>query len=251
MTHKFVLSTPLVIVALLCTAVHSFAEDLDFGHRCIFDELRQKRLALPTGKSLVVEVKHASADGRADTWEPIRILVSTADLDDPTKYCTEVGQEVGTFTGVNATCQEEEILTAEKKAILTDYVIPEAIKLHADRLKVQPVKKLKARMGFTGLCGFFSIPDSHHTDGITGYDYVLYLGAAPTSGNTIAWATQCGWLRNGRPVVGVANVSPKHIKRTDYTVRILAHEILHALGFESDSFPYAGRWNAPFGVVVF
>lgn len=86
------------------------------------------------------------------------------------------------------------------------------------------------------LCGPFTVPVAHTTTGVSDADFILYLSAAPTKESLSAWAVTCQKLSNGRPSVGVANVSPKDIAADPHTVRIVAHELLHALGFTLETF---------------
>ncbi|ORC89676.1 putative surface protease GP63, partial [Trypanosoma theileri] len=80
------------------------------------------------------------------------------------------------------------------------------------------------------LCAPFTIPSEHHTTGISGADFVLYVAAGP-SGGAAAWAGPCARLKNKRPIVGVMNYDPMFIDTADKSIRIVAHEIGHALGF--------------------
>ncbi|RNE97059.1 surface protease GP63 [Trypanosoma rangeli] len=64
----------------------------------------------------------------------------------------------------------------------------------------------------------------------------LYAAAAPTEASTYAWAVGCVELDDGRPVVGVINIGPHSVTNLEFSVRIAAHEIAHALGFEVEIF---------------
>jgi len=76
-------------------------------------------------------------------------------------------------------------------------------------------------------------------------DFVLFVTARPTSGNTVAWALECESDQNKRPISGHANFNPAQIPRGvpnaadvefDLAVRTAMHEILHALGFSGSKF---------------
>ncbi|RNF07903.1 putative surface protease GP63 [Trypanosoma cruzi] len=59
----------------------------------------------------------------------------------------------------------------------------------------------------------------------------LYVSAGPTQYSTLAWATTCSQLTDGRPVVGVVNYGPRSVTNSEHSVRVSAHEVAHALGF--------------------
>ncbi|RNE95727.1 leishmanolysin [Trypanosoma rangeli] len=64
----------------------------------------------------------------------------------------------------------------------------------------------------------------------------LYAAAAPTEGTNNAWAVACVELHDGRPVVGMINIGPDSVTYSEFSVRVAAHEIAHALGFEVEVF---------------
>ncbi|EKF29487.1 surface protease GP63, putative,metallopeptidase, putative [Trypanosoma cruzi marinkellei] len=104
--------------------------------------------------------------------------------------------------------------------------------MHTDRLLVKPfTSRFIVPEYSSGLCAQFTVPSSHHTEGVTGADMYLYLSAGPTEDSTVAWATSCTELTDGRPVVGVVNYGPRSVTDSVYSVRALVHEIAHALGF--------------------
>ncbi|EPY36381.1 leishmanolysin [Strigomonas culicis] len=84
-------------------------------------------------------------------------------------------------------------------------------------------------------CKQFAIPSSHYTSGYNA-DFLLYVGAAPTSSTVLAWASSCSSSASTRPTAGVTNVAPAYIADDTETVRTVAHEILHALGFSTSFF---------------
>ncbi|CCW72151.1 unnamed protein product [Phytomonas sp. Hart1] len=141
------------------------------------------------------------------------------------------------FKGSMMNCDSDNIFTKKKKRLLRQKIIPDAVRMHRDRLLVQPRRhniRVKRLSGI--ICSQFTIPKSHHRTGVPDTDFVLYVAAGPTEPGTIAWATMCQYDRSGRPIVGVANIGPGHILNVFYSTRILAHEILHALGFLLDTF---------------
>ncbi|CCW71652.1 unnamed protein product [Phytomonas sp. Hart1] len=142
-------------------------------------------------------------------------------------------------------CKSDNILTDKKKRILHDEMIPDAVQMHKDRLLVQPLRDNIRVEHFTGkICSQFTIPQSHHTTGVPDADFVLYVAAGPTEPGTIAWATMCQSDPSGRPFVGAANIGSVDTMNILYFTRLLAHEILHALGFLFDIFQRRNMINA-------
>ncbi|KEG08565.1 surface protease GP63 [Trypanosoma grayi] len=169
-------------------------------------------------------------------WAPIRIKVFTDDLDKPARHCTAPMQRRPDFAGGTVKCRKVDILSVRKKSLLLREAIPLAVKMHAERLLVRPESDVPLKVPiFTGeYCREFSIPDEHHTEGVSGADMILYAAAGPTEDSTIAWALACATNGDGRPIVGITNVGPEYIKSSAYIIRVLAHELAHALGFDLD-----------------
>lgn len=188
-------------------------------------------------------IKEASKN-YSSGYESLRIGSFAEDVNNSEKYCTQVGDLRSTLYGETVVCTFDDILTKEKKEALLREILPFAVKMHTSRLLVQPVVgSLKvSSSSFLATCGEFSIPDSHRTDGVANYDFLLYVAAAPTTDSSIAWATHCTTSANGRPLVGVASISPRYIYpgNTESSGRVLAHEIGHALGFALNFFKARG-----------
>ncbi|KEG14470.1 surface protease GP63 [Trypanosoma grayi] len=231
-----------LLLLLLCSYLNACFVHAE--HTCGFG--RRKRSA---GEQPVTVVREVSRAGQgawqaytaatADGWAPLRVLVSTVDLENENQYCTASMDARPDFEGSRLLCGASQVLTAAKKAILTRRSIPEAVKLHTDRLLVKPVTGHLVVPIFSAphICTPFSIPASHHNPGVTDHDMVLYVAAGPTSeSGVVAWAISCASIADGRPAVGVMNFSPNHIADTLRVVRIAAHEMAHALGFESEVF---------------
>ncbi|RNF03126.1 surface protease GP63 [Trypanosoma rangeli] len=224
----------LLLLLLLCCCTGSFAVA---EHRCIFDRISRKAgppmravvLELPSRERGVTQVLTASGPD----WAPIRFKVSSEDMNNPSKYCTAAGDVRSDFEGGIRMCLQQDVLTAEKKFITLNRLIPGAIKMHTDRLHVQPLMLGLRVPNYTSetACGSFTIPSSHHTTGVFGADIFLYAAAAPTEPPSIAWALGCSFLPDGRPVAGVINIGPHAVIDSDSTVRVAAHEIAHVLGF--------------------
>lgn len=177
-------------------------------------------------------------------YHKLRIGPFSEDLNDVEKFCTQVGQSRFTLQGGTAVCTFDDILTEEKKEALLNEILPFAIEMHTSRLLVKPITGglTVPESELMGLCKNFSIPASHKTEGVSGYDFLLYIAAAPTRDGSTAWATHCATTPQGRPSVGVASISPRYIYpgNTEFTGRVLAHEIGHALGFALDFFKAKG-----------
>lgn len=260
-------------VLLLCSGLILVKGETDNGAvvgagRCLFDEVQAAHLRstgsklsvateVPRERSLssVVRGLQLSSSGplsgsvaQARTskgaWQPIRIGIFTGDIDDPSRYCTKAGERRSTLIDPTSTavCTDEDVLTPEKREILLRELLPAAVQLHSERLLVQRVGGNVKVGEMTGdRCAHFTVPSSHQESGVVGVDFVLYVAAAPTSGNTIAWALTCQQLSgDGRPVVGVANISPHAIRSSTQIVRVVAHEVLHALGFSAYVFSRRG-----------
>ncbi|EAN91657.1 putative surface protease GP63 [Trypanosoma cruzi] len=228
--------TLLFQVLLLCCFSGSVAVA---EHHCISEEIEKKVgprttavvLELPTRESGMLRALTASAP----EWAPIRFKFFTEDLKDPSKYCTAEGQIRPDFTGETVECKREDILTEEKKSIILKSLLPRAVKMHRDRLLVEPLThRIIVPWYSSGICAQFKIPRSHHILGVTGADMFLYVSAGPTEASILAWASFCSELANGRPVVGVVNYGPKAVFDSVYSVRVTAHEIAHAIGFTVD-----------------
>ncbi|KAK7199299.1 major surface protease gp63 [Novymonas esmeraldas] len=240
-----------VAAVLLCAAVRGRAQHVVSEpeevrkHDRDFDGLQ----AGTVGTRVSRGSRAADTDGRPSMvtwpskWKPIRVAVFTFDVGNSSRYCTEAGQRRLNMKGDTVICGPDDVLTATKKQRLLEFLIPSAVRLHEERLSV---KRKRGNIVVDRLidqnpeCRDFSIPDSHRREGVANADFVLYVAAGPTVGTTAAWALTCQNFRNGRPSVGVANVSPKYITNDQQAMRVIAHEILHALGFTFNVFQKQG-----------
>ncbi|KAK7199434.1 major surface protease gp63 [Novymonas esmeraldas] len=240
-----------VAAVLLCAAVRGWAqhvvsepEEVKEYHQS-FDALpartvstrvsRGSRVADTAGRPQVIT---APSD-----WTPIRIAVFTYDVDDSSRYCTEAGQLRPDMKGNTVTCEPDDVLTDVKKQTLLEFLIPSAVRLHEERLSVQRESGnivVDPNTHQDSDCRHFSILDSHMREGVANVDFVLYVAAGPTLDTMMAWALTCQYFANGRPSVGVANVSPKYITDDPQAMRVVAHETLHALGFNYPVFKEQG-----------
>ncbi|KAF8294090.1 putative surface protease GP63 [Trypanosoma cruzi] len=199
-------------------------------HHCVFDRLPRNVGEVTGGEEPASPVTVSVGSD----WAPLRIKVFTDDLEGLGGFCTRAGEHVNMFLGNEMVCQEEDILTEEKVDILENVILPEAAKLHGERLLVRPLDGplVVPRFREGSVCGKFPVPEEHHTDGVPDADMVLYATAVPTFKPTFAWAMPCATLGpRGRPVVGVINYNPRHIENTSQHIRVAVHEMAHALGF--------------------
>ncbi|KAF5216913.1 hypothetical protein ECC02_010283 [Trypanosoma cruzi] len=199
-------------------------------HHCVFDRLPRNVGEVTGGEEPASPVTVSVGSD----WAPLRIKVFADDLEGLGGFCTRAGEHINMFFGNEMVCQEEDILTEEKVDILENVILPEAAKMHSERLLVRPLDGplVVPRFREGSVCGKFPVPEEHHTDGVPDADMVLYATAVPTFKPTFAWAMPCATLGpRGRPVVGVINYNPRHIENTSQHIRVAVHEMAHALGF--------------------
>ncbi|ORC81753.1 putative surface protease GP63, putative,metallopeptidase [Trypanosoma theileri] len=249
--RRLFLFAPLLL--LHCTLVtHAVTEH----HRCMFHRVSKLVGAEPKGDDLKEmtrlnlrrdtrssqSMRTKTPAGReeriADEWKPIRIKLVTDILRKDGHYCSDGVTQINTSLKNSFNCTEVDVLTPEKKNILVNEILPEAIKLHEERLFVKPLNGPIVVPQFSesnGLCSQL-IPEEHKhkTTGVPEADMVLFVAAEPTTEGAFAWAATCATLGlDGRPVVGIINYGPRYIVATPQRVRVAAHEIAHALGFNS------------------
>ncbi|CBZ24362.1 GP63, leishmanolysin [Leishmania mexicana MHOM/GT/2001/U1103] len=236
-------------------------------HRCIHDAMqarvRQSVAAQRMAPSAVsaVGLPHVTLDAadtaagadpstgtprnvvRAANWGALRIAVSAEDLTDPAYHCARVGQRISARDGRFAVCTAEDILTDEKRDILVKHLVPQALQLHRERLKVRQVQgKWKVTDMAADVCSYFKVPPAHVTGGVSNTDFVLYVASVPSEESVLAWAMTCQVFPDGHPAVGVINIPAANIaSRYDQLVtRVVAHEMAHALGFSGTFFEAVG-----------
>ncbi|KAF8288736.1 putative surface protease GP63 [Trypanosoma cruzi] len=222
----------LMMLTLMFCSSGCFAASLTY--HCTFDDA----MRVDRTKSMPVVMKNVPlVTGSASQtytviggngWAPIRINVSTNDLYNNRKYCSSDRSYVKNLLTGYYEC-EGNALSSNKRKILIDNVVPAAVKLHADRLLVQPLERpLVVPQFATGsVCSWFTVPAEHRSKGIANSDMVLYVAAAPGG----VWALPCATLEDGRPVVGVMNIAPAVLFHGRLATRIAAHLMAHALGF--------------------
>ncbi|RNF08709.1 surface protease GP63 [Trypanosoma conorhini] len=223
----------LLLLAMMCCAGGCLAA----ARRCVFDEVVRKCGSPPAavvrevprkgqGATQAYTVATPEADGE---WRPIRVLASTRDLEDPEKHCSAVDDVRPDFLGGTGVCLKEHLMTRNILFAMTNNIIPGAIGLHSSRLLVRRVRRVLMVPPFNAgmLCSEFSVPVEHYSPGIADADLVLYVGAGPSS---VSWALACA-TEGGRPFVGGLHIAVPDCLLARLAVRIVAHEVAHALGF--------------------
>jgi leishmanolysin len=241
---RVTMTTSIVACAALLSLLGTSAAVMAHRHECIHDSPQLRQILttdLARGPVILSEKEHRKGRGnfQAQAAAVMRIVVSTQDLVTSGQYCARVGEVVPNKQGASVTCTSDDILTDAKKSILLNNILPAAIAKLSSALLVEPVTR--AITVPSDACTWFTIPASHATTGVANADYVLYVGAAPTSGSTLAWAGGCSSDSSGRIVVGRANFGPKYISWAteadqSETVATAVHELMHALGFSETSF---------------
>ncbi|GET86470.1 GP63, leishmanolysin [Leishmania tarentolae] len=186
----------------------------------------------------------AGSVARATEWGSLRIAVSTEDLSDPDYHCARVGQRVSMRDGRTATCTADDILTDEKRDILVSHLIPQALQLHTDRLKVRQVQgNWKVSEPDDATCGSFNVPQAHISEGFSNTDFVLYVASVPSEPGALAWGLTCQMFSDGHPAVGVINIPAANIasRNNQAVTRAVTHELAHALGFSIQFFRKAQK----------
>ncbi|ESS64445.1 surface protease GP63 [Trypanosoma cruzi Dm28c] len=171
-----------------------------------------------------------------DPWVPIRIKTSTTNPCDSRRHCGFFWRcAVNSLDGAFG-CKNDALTFAHVNA-LAEETVPAAVKLHADRPFVQPLKGplIVPPFATSSVCSWFTVRAGHCSAGVADSDMVLYVAAAPGG----VWALRCATLEDGRPVVVVMNIAPAVLFHGRLATRIVAHLLAHALGF---TYPHmAGR----------
>ncbi|KAK7199548.1 major surface protease gp63 [Novymonas esmeraldas] len=240
-----------VAAVLLCAAVRGRAQHVVSEP----EEVRKHHRDLDALQASTVSTRVSRGSRVADTagrpsevtapsdWTPIRIAIFSYDIANSSRYCTEAGQRRPDMKGDTVICEPDDVLTDTRKQTLLEFLIPSAVRMHEERLSVQRERGnivVDQNTYEDPYCHHFSIPAAHMREGAANADFLLYVAAGPTVGTTTSWAWTCQNFANGRPSVGVANVSPKYITDDPQRMRVIAHEILHALGFSFHVFEEQG-----------
>lgn len=176
----------------------------------------------------------------SDLFMPIRIALSTADLENTRKFCSKEGQVRPNFFGGLYTCKLEDIFDDSKMVILLANVNA-AVTMHYERLSVMRARGniVVSLVGTQSYCKEFTVPPLHRRAGVADADFVAYIAVGATLEGSAGWSYTCTYFPDGRPAVGVALFSPQFISASSQHVRFATHLFLHALGFNPTAF-----WSA-------
>ncbi|CEL92958.1 unnamed protein product [Vitrella brassicaformis CCMP3155] len=221
-------------------------------HRYIHDELMHKVKAHSmypamddaeqTGNDMVIYERRGRrlADGAF-----FRIHTDWTYINTMTQYhCLHPDGKV-TFAGSDLQCNEQNVLTAEKKAFL-EKVVKKAIEWFQTTLRL--LWPVDGPLMLRPFCYQWPAPDGRKSDwrgpriSKPDTDFWLTITAAPTTGGTIAYALTCLSDRTtGRPIAGLANFGPNMLDTSpgawENQLSTAIHEISHALGFSASKFP--------------
>jgi hypothetical protein len=148
-------------------------------HDCIHEHLPQLA-SQRTPQRYVAAEKAATAAG-SGTAQALRIHVSAQSLSsDPGRACFAAGESYSAFEGGSEyTCTSADVITAAKRAMLLEQLMPLATSAFSRLLRVQrlhgPLVLRNARCGYGG---GVPVPEAHHTVGVDA-DFVVYLTARP------------------------------------------------------------------------
>ena len=183
-------------------------------------------------------------------FEPMRLWI---EVPDDELACTEVGQEINGIT-----CQEKDILPANLRVFIVEYMVPIYKKLIANIISVHRVegnllldRNFYNMVGSTCVFPMVNIPDDmFFGSGKENSDYYLLLIMRPDHNEyVLASAAPCqyGIYRGpmfGRPLAGIINLTPGNLRsietklEMEHHLRIFFHEIMHALGFTYSSYEF-------------
>jgi leishmanolysin len=176
------------------------------------------------------------------TWGPLRVLISTLDITNSSNYCTPSKTYVANKQGGYVACTASDELTGEKGDILIHHLLPQALKMHTDRLQVRQTQGTWRVTDMSGICANFEVPTAHATSGVTDVDFIVYVAAVPAQSGVTAWANVCQVHADNRPAVGVINIPPVNLfsRYDQFMIRTVTQELAHALGFTSSFFTSSG-----------
>lgn len=235
---------PLVVATLLVLWV-SIPQAV-LGHSCIHDSIvdKQRRERATAG----FDQTYPTTDlPQASNTQPMRIYIDQSFLDGDNAYtCHTVGQVVrDIIRSVDYTCLATDILGTTKRNYLLNTLVPEAVNLLQNALRVVPVQ------------GDLRLPTGTCTTGVTitrtsvpSTDLYVFLTTRPTTNGALAYAASCVDDQYDRAIVGYINVDPKSISTdvSDFRSQkgTILHELTHILGFSSEKFrrPLRGMDNA-------
>ncbi|EKF28927.1 surface protease GP63, putative, partial [Trypanosoma cruzi marinkellei] len=219
---------PLVVLLLMYCASGCIAADPALAHRRGLDAMMGRSGPLPTavvrevprkGQGTMQAYTVATQDDDDSAWRPIRIEVSTEDLEKQRKkktFCEVVGDKCVNVFGEQVTCEAGHLLSDEKKELYSKKILPGAVKLHAERLLVNPTgNKIDVPRTLDSPCNKFTVPNAHRSGRVPDADFIIYAAAGPSSTESRAvWAATCITWEDSRPSIGAMNFDPKYMTDT-------------------------------------
>ncbi|CUF60833.1 major surface protease, GP63, putative [Bodo saltans] len=253
-SHLICCAAVLTVITLYCAAASPTTFSRPHQHRCAHDDQEMHPVLHNHGHDRTVpqrrtnrrlDIESSSTSGSESTSasdSPFRIVVSTLDLNITGKYCNSSVSTAPDFMGGSIQCTAESVLTDAKRFLLVNVIIPRAIQMHQERIRVAQPMTHNITITQQTVCPYFTTPASDIAYGVPDADFVLYVAAGLTTGATIAWAGFCQLDEFGRPLTGRMIFNPKYIPTNitdtvglNTAIRTAAHELTHALGFSSSS----------------
>eukprot|EP00756_Hemistasia_phaeocysticola_P064750 Hpha_TRINITY_DN8036_c0_g2::TRINITY_DN8036_c0_g2_i1::g.140158::m.140158 len=250
-----------VALAVACCLVTwvSGEERHHHHHNCVHDRIvRSKARAKPPQ---VPYSRRGTAE--AETSHPLRIRYHFVTGRESESGCEAAGERVScschsrgqrTFSpdrGAPESCPQSSTLQAREEEIIRTSLDAAAAKL-GSMLRLPGEAAERGMPLGAGLCGLGEtagvvIPAEHATEGPLGADFVAYVIATPSGTHPeqeestyIAWAASCRVNSDGRPVAGIINFNPEMLRSghigVDAAATTATHELMHALGFSSETF---------------
>ncbi|ORC89412.1 putative surface protease GP63 [Trypanosoma theileri] len=181
-------------------------------------------------------------------WQNIRIAVNPAMMQSEMMYCLTKGRQISGYTRRIRNGFDREVckvvrrigaMRLARRVMLG--VMPKAIELHVERLKVKRVEgPLRINVSSnpepisdaegTMCAEMVPVFDGDEGMGIPNADFVIYLGLSTKNPGTKI----CTYDRRGRPTSAMIKLNPSEIEFTPQYIRLVAHEIAHGLGFSMD-----------------
>jgi hypothetical protein len=128
-------------IAAFCIIFIYQVAALQNSHQCIHDTYvtNHDETAMYTVSKQSYPLFSTAASLTVDTTKPIRILLDTTFLEQDKGYsCYKVGEKVD-IDGDSHTCQESEILSPERSAVLRNVLLPAAHQRLSELFRITPV----------------------------------------------------------------------------------------------------------------
>ena len=180
--------------------------------------------------------------------KPLRIHVDTSRVDsDPGHSCFSISDKFYNENGIRqAACGWTDLITPQKKQLLTTRLIPQAVGFMSGLLSVDRVQgRLRLGSSTCGYQGGVQVPAWMRDEGVPDADFVVFVTMRPiASSDTIAYSGHCELDQAGRPIAAHFNWAPAEMPRAEtdwmasYLSRIALHELTHSLVFSAELISY-------------